>query len=368
MVKDLDANIKDWRKTPSAALVAACYQMMQQSDKAQQLINSAKAIAPEDKTNRNYPGWFTSRLWDNSLLLSVYASSFPEKLADKEAEKALVYIINDVRNGVYTTSSAAQAVRALADYAMAHMQQSPELTLEALDINQNILPAKASGSAVKRLTVGNEVQAFRFGGAEDLYWHISANGFDKKPLPAFAKKIMVTSEYIPVDDKPLADLAQGDEVYVVLRAKTAGTGETDGTIDNVAITSLLPGGFEMVLAKDGALIGVDAPSARHQPGSQTSADLESDGPKPQQNYGQIAAVRAMLEEASIDGHPLPIVHAERREDRMVVFTSLNAQERLFIYRVKAINKGKFTLPATSAAAVYDPDARANTEEGVIEVK
>ena len=368
LVKDLDANIKDWRKTPSAALVASCYQMMQQSDNAQQLINSAKAIAPDDKTNRNYPGWFTSRLWDNSLLLSAYASSFPEKLADKEAEKALVYIINDVGNGVYTTSSAAQAVRALADYAMANMQQSPELTLEALDSNQNILPVKASGSAVKRLAVGNEAQAFRFGGAEDLYWQISANGFDKKPLPALAKKIMVTSEYIPVDDKPLADLAQGDELYVVLRAKTAGTGDTNETIDNVAITSLLPGGFEMVLAKDGALIGAEAPNAGYQPGSQTSADLEPDGPKPQQNYGQIAAVQAMLDEAGIDGRPLPIVHAERREDRMVVFTSLNAQERLFIYRVKAINKGKFTLPATSAAAVYDPDARANTEEGLIEVK
>lgn len=360
LVKDFDTHIKDWRKTPSAALIAACYQMMQQSDKALELINSAKAIAPEDKTNRNYPGWFTSRLWDNSLLLSAYASSFPEKMKDREAEKALVYTINDVGNDLYTTSSAAQAVRAIAEYAMANMEQSPDLTLEALDSRQGPLPIEATGSIVKRLTADSSAHAFRFAGAKNLYWQIRSSGFDKEPLPPLAKKIMVTSEYIPVDDKPLADLAQGDEVYVVLRAKAT------EDMDNVAITSLLPGGFEMVIAKGGALTGSD--TSYRTPSSNNSVGTEPDGPQPHLNEGQIAAVRAMLEEAGLDGRPLPIVHAERREDRMVVFTSLSSQERLFIYRVKAINKGTFTLPATSAAAVYDPDARANTAEGTIEVK
>ena len=53
---------------------------------------------------------------------------------------------------------------------------------------------------------------------------------------------------------------------------------------------------------------------------------------------------------------------------MVVYTSLSKQERVFIFRIKAINKGKFTLPSTYAEALYDPDARANTLAGVIEVK
>ena len=40
----------------------------------------------------------------------------------------------------------------------------------------------------------------------------------------------------------------------------------------------------------------------------------------------------------------------------------------FIYRIKAVNKGTFSLPATFAEALYDPDARARTEVGTVEVK
>lgn len=365
LVKDMDAHVKDWRKTPSAALIAACYQMMQQHDKAQQLLAGAKAISPDEKANTvsewGYTGWFTSRLWDNSLLLSAYAGAFPQKLKDREAQKALVHIINDVGSGIYTTASAAQAVRALADYAMAHMEQSPELVLEAIDYQKKPLPLEPRGTYVKRLSADNTVQAFRFGGAKELYWQINSNGFDKEPLPILAQKLMVTGEYIPVDGKPLHELAQGDEVYVLLRAKAT------EPIDNVAITSLLPGGFEMVISKGGALVGTESDSEYHDRNNGHTAQI-LDTPSPQPHQGQIAAQRAMLEEAGIDGYPLPVVHAERREDRMVVFTSLSSQERLFVYRVKAINKGKFTLPATSAAALYDPDARANTAVGSIEVK
>jgi uncharacterized protein YfaS (alpha-2-macroglobulin family) len=65
---------------------------------------------------------------------------------------------------------------------------------------------------------------------------------------------------------------------------------------------------------------------------------------------------------------LALVHVERREDRMVAYATLDSQDRVFIYRIKAINKGRFTLPGVFAEALYDPDARAGTEAGVVEIK
>lgn len=370
LVKGLDANIKDWKQSPLAALVAACYQMMHQDKEAAQLLKSAKAIDSNQPAEAAQGSWFTSRLWENSLLLTAYTEAFPDQLNSREAQKALVYIINDVMSGAYTTSSAAQATRAIAGYAMANMAQNPQITLEARDNTGQTLTSNATGTHVKRLVTARgdaeqsqmDTHAFHMGGGKGLYWQITTNGFDKKPLPPLSKKLLVTAEYIPVDDKPLAELAQGDEVYVLLRGKAT------QPIDNVAITSLLPGGFEMVISKGGVISGSEAFMAQHYQPQSGNSPRDLDGPASYPNEGQVAALRSMLDEAEISGQAMPVVHAERREDRMVVFTSLGLDERLFIYRIKAINKGKFTLPAVSATALYDPDARANTQQGSIEVK
>lgn len=385
LIKDLDAGLKGWRESPSAALLAACYQLMQQDKEAEELIKNVKAIDPADKTGRGYSGWFYNRLWDNSLLLSALSRHFPDRLDGQEGKKALVYTINDIAASHYTTASAVQAVRGLSDYAAAHMGQSPDLELQALGANKQPLPAEAVGRLVKRLTLGNEPESFRFAGAEGLYWQISTDGYDLKPQPDQAKKLIVKTEYVPADGRRLDELAQGDEVYVLLRASAS------ENLDNVAITSLLPGGFEMVISKGGQVVGggndgLDGePGQNDEPYGDEDYDSEEydghedyadpadgswnlDSPAAYPNQARMGEVRNMLREAGLRGVPLELVHVERREDRMVVYTSLTTEERVFIYRVKAINKGRFTLPSTYAEALYDPDARANTAPGVIEVK
>ena len=51
-------------------------------------------------------------------------------------------------------------------------------------------------------------------------------------------------------------------------------------------------------------------------------------------------------------------YAERREDRMLIFTDLATSERVFRYRVKITGRGEFTWPPVQAEAMYDPEARA----------
>ncbi|MCL1890321.1 MAG: hypothetical protein FWF99_07480, partial [Desulfovibrionaceae bacterium] len=377
LIRDLDNNLnKKWRSEPSAALLAACFKMMQQDKEADELLKNVRALDGKSYTN----SWFYCRLWENSLFLTALARHFPEQLTSYEGNKALVQIINDVGSGDYSSPCAAQAVRAIADYAASNLGRKENLLLQALDAQGKILPGEGAGEALKRLSLGHEAASFRFSGAEDLYWQISADGFDLNPAPPKAAKISLATRYIPAGGKKLEDLGQGDEVYVLISA--AATAATD----NVAITSLLPGGFEMVISKAGQIVGGGASGRARSPdredddddGEYNDEDYEDhddrdsswnlDETASYPNQTHMREAMAMLEEAGIQGQPMNLVHVERREDRMVAYASLGKDERLFIYRIKAINKGKFTLPSAFAEALYDPEARANTGPGSLEVR
>ncbi|MDR2891904.1 MAG: hypothetical protein LBV80_02305 [Deltaproteobacteria bacterium] len=377
LVRHLDANLRGWRKDTCAAFLAASYQMLRQSKEAEELIKEVRMIpyAPDvtiqpanaDKDAWTYNSWFFSRLWDNGAQLNIIARYFPEQLDTVRGRNLLVGVVNEVFNGGYTTISSAQAIRGIIGYALGNIGNKQELALYPRDAQHEALPVQATGEAVKRLVTDTRAAEFFFGGAAGLYWQITTDGFDKEPPKARASKVNIQAEYKPAGGKALADLAQGDEVYVLLTASAV------EPIDNIAITSLIPGGFEMVISKGGRIVGGGAGDGGDYE-EEIALDAE-DG-----EAWDIGATRAypnetrrgeiynILGEAGLNGTPMDLVHVERREDRMIVYTSLNTQSRVFIYRIKAINKGSYTLPTVFVEALYDPDARANTNPGRIEVK
>ena len=91
-------------------------------------------------------------------------------------------------------------------------------------------------------------------------------------------------------------------------------------LDNVAIVDLLPGGFEMELA---APVGT----------------------------GGTGGTRA-----------------DRREDRMIFFTSLGTEPSTFTYVVRAVNRGEYALPAVQAEAMYNRSIHAHAAGGSIVVE
>jgi len=48
-----------------------------------------------------------------------------------------------------------------------------------------------------------------------------------------------------------------------------------------------------------------------------------------------------------------VKHTDRREDRMLVFADLTNQPLIFTYRIRAVNRGSFTVPPAHAEAMYD---------------
>lgn len=357
LVKHLDENVKGWRAQSTAALLAASYKIMLQNKEADALISGVKAI-PSDA----YPGynnWFLSRLWDNSMSLTVMARYFPDRLQDLESKKMLVAVINDSA-GDYSTASATQAVRALTEYALGNMGLKHELKLTALDANNAPLPDEAIGEAVRRLSLGNQASAFNFSGGSGLYWQISTDGFDVTPPAAQAKKVNINVEYITGPDRKAGEFLQGDEVYVLLTANAA------EPVDNVAITSLIPGGFEMVISKAGRIVGGGAlDEGDEYAESQDDYYDDEEGTSARPNEALRNETQRLLEEAGVKGVCMDLVHVERREDRMVVYTSLNQNSRMFMYRIKAINKGRFTQPSVFVEALYNRDVRANTAPNIL---
>ena len=103
----------------------------------------------------------------------------------------------------------------------------------------------------------------------------------------------------------------GDVLTVRLRVRS-----TRAPVHNVAVTDLLPGGFEIL-----------ADSVR----------------------GEYGATR--------------IEHRDVREDRLVLYGSFDTGVTEIRYRVKAVAPGEFTAPAAHAEAMYHRDVRGRSAAG-----
>jgi hypothetical protein len=58
-------------------------------------------------------------------------------------------------------------------------------------------------------------------------------------------------------------------------------------------------------------------------------------------------------------------YADVREDRVVFFGFIDPTAKEIIYRIKAINTGKYTIPPIVAESMYDPAIKARGLAGVI---
>lgn len=59
---------------------------------------------------------------------------------------------------------------------------------------------------------------------------------------------------------------------------------------------------------------------------------------------------------------------DRREDRMIVFSDLAVEPFVFTYKIRAVNKGVYTLPPVQAEAMYNRSLQAHSAGGVMVVE
>lgn len=345
LVRTLEAKVKNWKSDVTASLLAACYQMMRQDKEADDLI-AGYTVSP-----KNF--WDKAQLFDSlaaqSLHLTILSKSFPGRLNNPAVRELVNTAIDLMEKQQYSSFSAAQMVRAIGAYSSAMKPDAQTTTIWVKNESSDLTELPTSGDMIKTAQATSEARelVFRQSGSSGVYWQVFTEGFDVNPPAQVVSDGLVISRAYLLDNKPLTDgqVEQGQELTVLITARSIG-----GPVANVAITDLLPGGFEMVIARGEA-----------DPEAATDSDSDDD-------QGGGAALNEQVRVPGLTTPAMRLAYTDRREDRMIVFADLTTSDSVFAYKIKAINTGQFVLPPVYAEAMYDRALRANSAAGKIVVK
>ena len=297
-----------WRSGISAAYMAASHALLRNERLAAELIASYR-IGDDARPDTD----FDTRLGRDAQYVYLLARHFPDRLDDvQDAVPALVAPIFDNR---FNTLSAAYTILALGEihHALASRGrlQAPAITASA---QEGATPVEVTGEVFAGASLPIGVRQVRIKAANDqgVYYAISESGFDEKaPSEPLAQGIEVDRVYLNAAGDAVTSATVGDKLTVRLRVRS-----TRARIHNVAVTDLLPGGFEILV------------------------DSVRD------DYGVTR-----------------IEYRDVREDRLVLYGGFGTLVTEIRYHVKAVVPGEFTVPAAHAAAMYHRDVKGRSAAG-----
>ena len=140
-------------------------------------------------------------------------------------------------------------------------------------------------------------------------------GFDRKPLlKTIEQGIEVQREYRNKRKEVVDHAKLGDELEVHIKVRSL----EQRPIDNATMIDLLPGGFDVV--PDSVRITEKDESAHDKnPGCRM----------------------------------LSVDYVDVREDRVVIYGTIEEAVAEFVYRIKAVNKGRYIVPPVQAESMYN---------------
>jgi uncharacterized protein YfaS (alpha-2-macroglobulin family) len=297
-----------WKQDIIGAYIAATYQLLKSDKDANRLIGDFKVHADSDVNDTNF---YDSNIADAQYLY-LLARHFPDRL-QKQGQELVMPLVKASNSGEINTVLSSYTSLALSAYAQSFQTVNNAVPLSVTEI----LPGKekkvlaSSDNAYVKVDIDESAKEVSFNNAskQTYFYQLTQSGFDKKFATAMVKHdLEVFREYHDLKGNVIDHAGLGDEVEVHIRIRAL----DNHYLSNVAIVDLLPGGFEVV----------------------------NDSVKPQ----------------NMD-------YADAREDRVNFFGAVNPQAVEVVYRIKAVNKGKFTAPPVFAASMYDPAVNAQSATG-----
>jgi uncharacterized protein YfaS (alpha-2-macroglobulin family) len=324
-----------WQKDSIAVFLAASYKLMKDEKQANQLMDAPLAQLEKRGEAYRYERYYDPTIRDAQTLY-IASRHFPER-AKKLNFETLGSMIKTIQDGRFNTHSAAYVILALDAYAsqidssvagkMSISEVAKDGTSQALNLPKNLIPrAPFSANAVK-LKFGNEARM-------TSYFAVSESGFDKvAPMSELKSGMEILREYVDADGKPITTVKVGQELTVRLKFRSIGR----DFVPNVALVDLLPGGFEAVLNP------IDAPSVQ-----------------PAKKGGFVNRL------GNVSGWS--VEYADVREDRVVLYGTVNAKVSEYSYRIRATNVGTFVVPPAYGESMYERDVQARSLPGKIVVE
>jgi uncharacterized protein YfaS (alpha-2-macroglobulin family) len=339
---------KAWRDDATGLLVAASYARLQQDKPARQL--AARALARANRAPApafDYAHFYDPGI-DQAWTLYLLNKHFPA-LARQLAPAALDRLFAPLRDGSYNTLSSGLTVLAL-DAQAGVAGNPPPPTLQA---------APADGPARQIGRVTGIVASGAFRGSDARLWvtpataapawyALTQNGYDRGALPAVQSQgLEVIREYLDDAGKPVSALALGQEVTVRVRVRAS------RALGDVAITDLLPGGFEAVLQQAPPTAPVVDDAGDDAADAGEAGDGEGDGEGEGDEGGvEGAAPAPAMPSLALPGSSFLASHVEVREDRVVLYGWASPGVTEFRYRIRANNAGRFVVPPILGESLY----------------
>ncbi|MCL1972706.1 MAG: MG2 domain-containing protein [Endomicrobia bacterium] len=337
----LNKNNPNWKETVTGVYVAAAYKLLKNDAKALSIIKEYKAETSAYRYYYDYDSSFSR----NAKYIYIVGLYFPELMKEKKASEIIKSLLDDINAKRYNTMTSATGMLALYSYSKINTVKDSDIEVRA---NGQKLTFAKNSLGMLEASFGHGVKEFDVKVKDDsanIYYVITQQGFDKGEVKPAANGMRIERSYsnigsIEYDGSMGDDLAValgrtslpnnkdnkrkdkdknkgilGDEMDVTIETRSLG-----GTITNVAITDILPGGFTVV------------------PGS-----INSSG-----------------------GFTLD--YFDIREDRLLLYGTVNSYDGKINYKVKFTSEGTFKVPAITAAPLYDTSISAAGAESTFVIE
>ena len=346
---------KEWKKDSAAMYLAATYKLLRQERLANNLVANAPFGEPIKSDYANYH----DPLIRDSQVLYLIARHFPERLRNLDP-RGLESMVNQITRGAYNTLSSSYAILALDAYAGAVgiAEVAKYGISEILAKNkERVLPLP--GGLFPTVHFTSDAAKLRFSSDSKIgaFYLMTQAGFDTQlPTKDIKNGLEVTREYTDLAGKPLKSIKLGDEIEVHVKLRSIG----GATYNNIAIVDLLPGGFEVVLepiTSTGEQAQLPGPRAESAEGEEEPGNDAYDAP-----------VESWRSPVGTAKSTWTIEYADVREDRVVLYGTIAADVKTFVYKIKATNTGTYVVPPTFGESMYDRAVQARSLGGKLIVE
>ncbi len=323
----LDAKVPKelWYRDSTAAWLASTWRLLKKESAAVPLIEAHRAalkLAPPNDWQYGYY-YYTSRLANEATAFTILCRHFPE-IAKKLTYEEMKPLTQMIEAADFSTLSAAwsiQALKAYSDLAASNGVKAGIASVQGQDVK--VLAEPAMGQVQVKVPEGMVRFFFAENSPEGLgaWYQTIERGFAKDlPEKASSTHIEVRRELVDADGQPVTQSKLGETLFAKLTIRNL----TKTDMANLAITEMLPGGFEL------------AP-----PG-------EPDSLRP-----------GLATRQGID-------YIDIREDRALIYLGLGAEGSLTLqYALRPTCAGTFVVPPPYAEDMYDAKVRANGAIGKI---
>jgi len=324
-----------WQNDSLAVFLAASYKLMKDESQAAKLMDGPMAQLTKTGEPYRYERYYDPTIRDAQTLY-IASKHFPERVRKLNFE-TLTGMMKAIQDGRFNTHSAAYVVLALDAYAsQIESKVAGKLSIAEIGKDGKSLALTLPANLVPRVPFSANAAKLKFGNDSGLttYFAVAESGFDKSPPMTELKSGMeVIREYVDSEGKPVTNIKVGQEVTVRLKFRSINR----AAIPNVALVDLLPGGFEPVLNP------IDAPNAQ-----------------PAKKGGFVNRL------GNVGGWN--VEYADIREERVVLYGTVNSDMSEFRYRIRATNVGTFIVPPAYGESLYERDVQARSMPGRIVVE